>query len=191
MRALLLRCYPRRWRERYEAEYRALIDEVGWSPAVALDVARGAMRERIRAGRTACHDLAPTARSALTLAILVVALYLFWASWMDLFHEGDTTAEWRCAQVTAVLMAALGARRGWSGGVIDGAAGAIVVLATAVVLAWQLEPVGLSWRDEVWPLQVTMTAYAAFVLVTVARFVGDVRREIRAERLSPEGLAGA
>lgn len=45
MIALLLRLYPRAWRERYGEELSDLIDETGLTPRVAVDVARGAARE--------------------------------------------------------------------------------------------------------------------------------------------------
>lgn len=45
MRRLLLRLYPRVWRERYGAELSDLIDETGLSPRAVIDVARGAARE--------------------------------------------------------------------------------------------------------------------------------------------------
>jgi hypothetical protein len=47
---LLVRLYPRRWRERYGAELFALLEDSRLSgPRVALDVARGAVREQLRA----------------------------------------------------------------------------------------------------------------------------------------------
>ena len=42
---LLLRLYPRAWRERYGAELHDLVDETGLTPAAAVDVTRGAAGE--------------------------------------------------------------------------------------------------------------------------------------------------
>lgn len=53
MTRLLLRLYPRAWRERYGAELSDLITDTGLSPVVAWDVARGAAREWTSAARTA------------------------------------------------------------------------------------------------------------------------------------------
>lgn len=46
MRRLLLRLYPRRWRERYEDELVALLDETGIGPREAADLVRGGVAER-------------------------------------------------------------------------------------------------------------------------------------------------
>jgi len=53
MKRLLLRLYPARWRERYGDELLALVDEAGFGPRAALDMARGGMRERVHALRRA------------------------------------------------------------------------------------------------------------------------------------------
>lgn len=42
----LVRLYPRAWRERYEDEFSALLDECGASPGVILDVILGALDAR-------------------------------------------------------------------------------------------------------------------------------------------------
>ncbi|MFN8373855.1 MAG: hypothetical protein U0694_13395 [Anaerolineae bacterium] len=47
MLALLLRLYPRAWRERYEQEFRALLDERGLSAGDVLDIVVGAMDARL------------------------------------------------------------------------------------------------------------------------------------------------
>ena len=44
--AFVIRCYPRRWRERYADEVLALVEDVGIGWLGALDLARGALRER-------------------------------------------------------------------------------------------------------------------------------------------------
>ena len=50
---LLLRLYPRVWRERYGDELADLIDSTGLTPRVAFDVARGAANERASTARLA------------------------------------------------------------------------------------------------------------------------------------------
>jgi hypothetical protein len=44
--AFVIRCYPRRWRERYADEVLALVEDVGIGWFGVLDLARGALRER-------------------------------------------------------------------------------------------------------------------------------------------------
>jgi hypothetical protein len=46
---LLLRAYPRAWRDRYGDELEQLVDDIGLSPAVAMNLIRGGIRERGRA----------------------------------------------------------------------------------------------------------------------------------------------
>ena len=42
---LLLRLYPRAWRERYGAELSGLVEDTGLTPGAAVDMARGAINE--------------------------------------------------------------------------------------------------------------------------------------------------
>jgi hypothetical protein len=49
----LVRLYPRTWRRRYGAGLEALLDEMPASPAVVLDVVRGAARAHVRQRRSA------------------------------------------------------------------------------------------------------------------------------------------
>jgi hypothetical protein len=46
----LIRLYPRAWRERYGDELEAFLEDSGGGPAAALDVVRGALDARLRAG---------------------------------------------------------------------------------------------------------------------------------------------
>ena len=47
----LVRLYPPAWRRRYEDEFRAVLEERGVGPSVALDVARGAFDAWLRGPR--------------------------------------------------------------------------------------------------------------------------------------------
>lgn len=47
----LLRLYPRRWRERYGDEVEEVVESMGLSPAVALDLVANAIGERTRSAR--------------------------------------------------------------------------------------------------------------------------------------------
>ncbi len=47
--SVLVRLYPSRWRRRYEAEYRALLDEEPWSAHLIVDVVAGAFAARLDA----------------------------------------------------------------------------------------------------------------------------------------------
>lgn len=49
----LVRLYPRAWRRRYGAGLEALLDEMPASPAVVLDVVRGAAGAHVRQRRSA------------------------------------------------------------------------------------------------------------------------------------------
>ncbi|RBY78821.1 hypothetical protein DQ238_12060 [Geodermatophilus sp. TF02-6] len=46
----MVRLYPRRWRERYGAEFAELLAVTRLTPVVVLDVVRAAARERWRSG---------------------------------------------------------------------------------------------------------------------------------------------
>lgn len=45
---LVLKMYPRAWRERYEDEFRALLEDTGCSPRIVANVAWGALRMQLR-----------------------------------------------------------------------------------------------------------------------------------------------
>ena len=74
-RSSLVRLYPSRWRRRYEAEFRALLDEAPLSPRLVLDVLAGALGARL-APYPAAEDSAVTTRRLQTatafLALLLV-----------------------------------------------------------------------------------------------------------------------
>lgn len=109
MTPLLMRLYPREWRDRYGAELSDLIDETGLSPRVAIDVARGAARERLTTARLALAGggtmvigpawrhpqmwaaaalivIAPTA----TFVLLSILAYQLGATWLVTFMEPVT-----------------------------------------------------------------------------------------------------
>jgi hypothetical protein len=56
MRRLLVRVYPRAWRERYGEELLELLDETGFGPREAFDLLRSAVRLRAGAARDALVD---------------------------------------------------------------------------------------------------------------------------------------
>jgi hypothetical protein len=92
----LVRLYPPRWRERYGAEFDALLEESGRGPRTALDVGRGALDARLReavAGRRLLPWLALLAAAALV-------------GWLD-FHAGDGV------QPVAGALLVLGFGFGW------------------------------------------------------------------------------
>lgn len=177
MRRLLVALYPARWRRRYGVEYLELIRALPLTPALVADVLRGAAREhgRVVAG------WAPAAQSAVLLVTGIILTGLFWASWQDMYHEVDRSLEWRTATVTGLLLAGLGA--GWlaRGGRAARLLGLVLLGASGLALAVQhgVGPLP-SWQESMGPLQVTMTSYAAAMLGALARFIGDVRRELNA-----------
>lgn len=177
MRRFLVRLYLAAWRRRYGPEYRALLELLPLTPAITLDVGRGAAREHARIVRA----WAPAAKSALLLTAGIVLTGPFWASWQDMYHELDRSLEWRTATVTALLLAVLGL--GWTARDGRGARllGVLMLGASGLALAWQ-HGVGPQpdWQASTLPLQVAMTGYAAGLIGALARFLGDVRRELHA-----------
>jgi hypothetical protein len=76
---LLLRLYPPAWRERYGAELSDLVEEIGLSPRVALDVGRGAVSEWAVAARAALNGgttmvIGPAYRHPRSWALIGLAL---------------------------------------------------------------------------------------------------------------------
>jgi hypothetical protein len=68
---VLIRFYPRSWRDRYEAELSALLDQSPPQPAHAFDLLKGALTMQIRRGNIALTPLAfGLAGAALTVAAL-------------------------------------------------------------------------------------------------------------------------
>jgi hypothetical protein len=51
MRSLLVRCYPARWRERYEDEFLAILEERPLGPYDVADILLGALDARLRSRR--------------------------------------------------------------------------------------------------------------------------------------------
>jgi len=63
--SLLLGLYPRAWRERYGDEFAALLEDIGITPGVVLDVLAGALDAHIR--RRASDRAAARAQEALVI----------------------------------------------------------------------------------------------------------------------------
>lgn len=68
----LVRVYPPAWRERYEAEFLAVLEARGVTPSVAIDVMRGALDAWVRGPR------GPLGAAGVALALAAYAL----ASWL-------------------------------------------------------------------------------------------------------------
>lgn len=87
---LLVRLYPRQWRERYGAELLALIEESPVDGRLFVDVAAGAIRERWRAspaiGRSAVMLATPNAIALLIAGAATVISRVIWA------HYGGSPA---------------------------------------------------------------------------------------------------
>ena len=93
MRRLLL-LYPRRWRERYGDEFDALLADSRGGPRLLLDVARGALDERVRKGDLAMKRLLPWALLAASEVVI---------GWLN-FHASDDVQP----VAAALLLAGLG-----------------------------------------------------------------------------------
>ena len=81
-RRLLLRMYPKSWRQRYGAEFTELLDATPMTVFVALDVARHAAVERIRNTGRAWRILSALACFAVLDALAVrmqITDNLFWS----------------------------------------------------------------------------------------------------------------
>ena len=79
MISLLLRLYPRAWRERYGNELADLVDETGLTPAAAADMARGAVNEWAVVARDALNGgtsmvIGPAYRHPRSWALIALAL---------------------------------------------------------------------------------------------------------------------
>ena len=68
MRALLIRCYPARWRARYGDEFEALLEERPLGPFDAADILLGALDAQLRLRRVGA-DLAQGRRFSMSLRI--------------------------------------------------------------------------------------------------------------------------
>lgn len=109
MTRMITRLYPRAWRERYGAELSDLIDEIGMTPRVVIDVARDAAREwtsQARLGLAAGGSMVigpawrhPQMWAALALIILAptaafvllsILAYQLGATWLITFMEPVT-----------------------------------------------------------------------------------------------------
>jgi hypothetical protein len=83
---LLIQLYPSRWRDRYEEEFGALLEQEPWSARLVLDVVAGAVRARFDQYPLPIRkETAMTARrienaAALTAALLVLPALILLAS---------------------------------------------------------------------------------------------------------------
>ena len=74
-RSSLVRLYPSRWRRRYEAEFRALLDEEPLSPRLIVDVVAGAFLARVEPyPKSAQEDRRMTSRRLETTAAFAALL---------------------------------------------------------------------------------------------------------------------
>ena len=79
MIGLLLRLYPRAWRERYGNELSSLVDDTGLTPAAAVDMTRGAINEWTVVARDALNGgttmvIGPAYRHPRPWAIIALVL---------------------------------------------------------------------------------------------------------------------
>lgn len=160
MTGLLLRLYPRAWRVRYGAELEDLIlassdGRVSWR--VRLDVAAGALRERLRAaGLAGDPPPAERARGGVLLVLCSWALFVVGGVGVQKFSE-----HWQAA--TPAADRALPAGSFDSLFVIAVVASALVVTGTALALPAFVQLL----RDGGWPL-VRGRLVAAVTLTVVA-----------------------
>jgi hypothetical protein len=78
----LVRLYPRSWRRRYGAGLEALLDEMRPSPAVVLDVVRGAAGAHVQQRRSAAIWLAAAMATVMAEALSLragVTVNVLWA----------------------------------------------------------------------------------------------------------------
>ena len=72
MHEVIVACYPRAWRERYEGELTELLSRERWSPRVAFDLLRGALDAHLH---PQFGERGPSrVRRAIGVALLAVAL---------------------------------------------------------------------------------------------------------------------
>lgn len=134
-RSWLVRLYPQRWRRRYEAEFRALLEQESLSLRLVLDVLAGAIAARL-AAYPAAEDPAVSARriqtaTAFLAALLVLPSLVFFASALV---RGMQPVAYEPARTAAGVVA-------WFESLQAG--GAILVLGPILALALGL---GALWR---------------------------------------------
>ncbi len=163
----LLALYPSSWRRRYESEVRALLEDTGLSMAIVFDVVRGAAAARAHA---LCSSLAsirrhrqlPARVRALAIPAWLLALFLFYGGWSDIYKQATFDLEWRAVIAANLMLALLAAlvcltRRWWFG--------ILGLLSCAVALASQygIRPVP-AWVSSVGPLTVSLVGFLLFGL---------------------------
>lgn len=163
MTRALVRLYPSTWRDRYEAEYLALLEDTGTSPRVALNVVGGAAREWARRSRL-LTDRPLRAESALGLFVLCFcALYGFLGGWSDIYKQTTFDMEWRAVQYCDLAFAIAGlilARRGRP------LLGYPTVVTAVVAFLWQMGTGPLpGWTVSVVPFQFVLVWYCVVVAV--------------------------
>jgi hypothetical protein len=150
---IALRLYPRWWRDRYGAEYEALLDQHGVDAATLADVARGALDARL-AGRPA--SLERRRRTALAACLWAVVAVVVAVAGFQKMPEYDEFASAHHAPIAA------------GRGLIVAGVGVIalaVALAALVIGRALLDDLRRERRDEVVrPLVRAALASGAFVL---------------------------
>jgi hypothetical protein len=83
MRGWLLSLYPKGWRELYGDEYEALLDDTEMSPAVVMDILKGACLARLQAHAsvltTCCGIILYCTSGLICLRLGLTANWPFWA----------------------------------------------------------------------------------------------------------------
>ena len=161
---LLLRCYPRAWRERYGAELLDLLSEIPLNPRVLLDVMSSGLGLRATAAHRALQGdtvmmIRPAWRHPTAFAVvgaLLILPTLFFVASSLLAYELDLTA---VRDFVAPIQAALTSVR---------AVDLLLVLAPALAAFAALAPLlRLGWerRDGTWEAVLTVRALALNVAV--------------------------
>lgn len=158
--SVLLRLFPREWRERYGTEFQALLDDVPLTPSVGLDIARNAVAVHLRSATRSRHAGAWASHAADERAVWIgaVAAMVGGGLWAGIIATG-AMVEWGrygrdlgflllmvgaipllVAQIRLVSIDAASAHQGWRGLVRLLTLAAGTMLAAALVAAIIGEP---------------------------------------------------
>jgi hypothetical protein len=160
----LLALYPRWWRERYEDEFRVLLDQHGLSASCVLDVGRAALVARVRGDRTAPID--QRCRGAVAsafwgaAALAPTGMLLLWA--IDPQHGGSIASAARARPL--VWAPLIPAYLGLGGIGLLGVCAAATIGKQAMSIAWKT-------RDPDFVRPITMILTAALIVLVVQTLV--------------------
>jgi hypothetical protein len=160
---LLLRLYPRAWRERYGAEYATLLVEHGLGPRTVIDVLRGALDARLGAGGPSSLDA--RRRDVVVLGAWAASAYV--AAGVGFQRMAEYEDFTRAARDHA------GVAAGFAAVVAGAAVAGVALLAATAMLGWPILREAATTRrpDLIRPLAACVAGAVAFALAGITLVV--------------------